>query len=68
LGEEVAVWIKLEEGVTVIEQEILQYCQGNLPASHMPKYIKFVNEFPMTPLGKIQKFKMREIAIKEYLL
>jgi len=68
LGEEVAAWIKLEEGVTAIEQEILQYCQGNLPASHMPKYIKFVNEFPMTPLGKIQKFKMREIAIKEYLL
>jgi len=68
LGEEVAAWIKLEEGVTIIEQEILQYCQGNLPASHMPKYIKFVNEFPMTPLRKIQKFKMREIAIKEYLL
>ena len=68
MGEEVATWIKLEEGATVIEQEILQYCQRNLPASHMPKYIKFVNEFPLTPLGKIQKFKMREIAIKEYLL
>ena len=64
--EEVAAWIKLEEGTTVTEEEILQYCGKKLPDSHLPRYIKFVKEFPMTPLGKVQKFKMKEIAIKEY--
>jgi fatty-acyl-CoA synthase len=66
LGEEVAAWIKLEEGVAVTQEEILQYCQGRLSASSLPKYIKFVKEFPTTPLGKAQKFKMREVTIKEH--
>jgi len=66
LGEEVAAWIKLEEGTTLTEEEILQYCKNSLPDSHLPRFIKFVKEFPMTPLGKVQKFKMREISMKEY--
>ncbi len=65
-GEDVAAWIKREEGAPVTEEEILSYCRGKLPESRLPRYIKFVNEFPLTPLGKVQKFKMREIAIKEY--
>jgi fatty-acyl-CoA synthase len=65
-GEDVAAWIKLEEGASVTQEEILDYCRGKLPDSRLPRYIKFVNEFPMTPLGKVQKFKMREIAMKEY--
>lgn len=68
LGEEVAAWIKLEEASSVNEEEILQYCRGKIPESHQPRYIKFVKEFPMTPLGKVQKFKMREMAIMEYNL
>jgi len=66
LGEEVAAWIKLEEGATAIEDEIRQYCKERLPVSHLPRYIKFVREFPTTPLGKVQKFKMREMATEEY--
>ncbi len=66
LGEEIAVWIKLEEGVTMGEEEILRLCREKLPPSQVPRYVKFVKEFPMTPVGKIQKFKMREIASKEY--
>jgi fatty-acyl-CoA synthase len=66
LGEEVAAWIKLEEGVSASEEEILRFARGKLPDSHMPRYIKFVKAFPMTPLGKVQKFKMREMAAKEY--
>jgi fatty-acyl-CoA synthase len=62
----VAAWIKLEEGASATEEEILQYCRATLPASCLPRYIKFVREFPMTLLGKVQKFRMREIAIKEY--
>ncbi len=65
-GEDVAAWIKLEEGASATEEEILRYCRERLPESRLPRYIKFVTEFPMTPLGKVQKFKMREIAIKEY--
>jgi fatty-acyl-CoA synthase len=66
LGEEVAAWIKLEEGATATEEEIRQYCKERLPTSHLPRYIKFVREFPTTPLGKVQKFKMREMATEEY--
>jgi fatty-acyl-CoA synthase len=66
LGEEVAAWIKLEEGATAAEEEIRQYCKEKLPNSHLPRYIKFVREFPTTPLGKVQKFKMREMATEEY--
>jgi len=65
LGEEIAAWIKPEEGAALGEDEILRHCEGRLPESHLPRYIKFVNEFPMTPLGKAQKFRMREIAVKE---
>ena len=67
LGEEVAAWIRLEEGASVTEEDILLYCEGKLSASCLPRYIKFVQEFPMTPLGKAQKFRMREITIKELL-
>ncbi len=66
LGEEVAAWIKLEEGVTAAEEEIRQYCKERLPISHLPRYIKFIGEFPTTPLGKVQKFKMREMVTEEY--
>ncbi len=66
LGEEIAVWIKLEEGVDLKEEEILQFCKKKLPPSQVPRYLKFVKEFPMTPLGKIQKFKMKEMATLEY--
>ena len=66
LGEEVAAWIKLDERVTATEEEIRQYCKERLPVSHLPRYIKFVREFPTTPLGKVQKFKMREMATEEY--
>jgi len=66
LGEEIAAWIKLEEGASVREEEVLQFCKEKLSPSQVPHYIKFVKEFPMTPLGKTQKFKMREMATKEY--
>ena len=66
LEEDLAAWIKLEEGATVTEEEMLLYCRAKLPASCVPRYIKYVREFPMTLLGKVQKFRMREMVIKEY--
>jgi fatty-acyl-CoA synthase len=68
IGEAVAAWIKLEEEATATEDDIIQYCKRRLPDSHIPRYVKFVKEFPMTPSGKVQKFKMREVATEEYHL
>jgi fatty-acyl-CoA synthase len=66
LGEEIAAWIQLNEGITATDEETIRFCSDKLPASRLPRYVKFVKEFPMTPLGKVQKFRMRELAIKEY--
>jgi fatty-acyl-CoA synthase len=59
-GEEVACWIKLHEGVTCNEQEIRAFCEDQIAHFKVPRFIRFVDEFPMTVTGKIQKFVMRE--------
>jgi|GEM_PF-4813 len=64
-GEEVAVWIKLKEGQKATPEEIQEFCRQQIAHYKVPRYIKFIDEFPMTVTGKIQKFKMREISTKE---
>jgi len=59
-GEEVAAWIKLHDGVTASEEEMREFCKGNLAHFKIPRYICFVKEFPMTVTGKVQKFIIRE--------
>ena len=59
-GEEVACWIKLHEGVSCNEQEIRAFCEDQIAHFKVPRFIRFVEEFPMTVTGKIQKFVMRE--------
>jgi fatty-acyl-CoA synthase len=63
LGEAVAAWIRLKEPVT--EEEIREFCRGKIAHFKIPEYIRFVDEFPMTVTGKIQKFKMRELEIQQ---
>ena len=63
LGEEVACWVKLERHTQANEQEIMAFLSEQLPESHLPAWLRFVDEFPCTPLGKIQKFRMREIML-----
>ncbi|MEA1890717.1 MAG: AMP-binding protein [Pseudomonadota bacterium] len=63
-GEEVMVWIQLHAGEEVNEEEIRDYCKDKLAHYKIPKYIWFVDEFPMTVTGKLQKFRMREIAVE----
>lgn len=58
-GEEIAAWIRLHEGETATADEIRGYCRGRLAHFKIPRYIKFVDEFPMTVTGKVQKFVMR---------
>ena len=64
-GEEVMAWVKLKPGVTATEEELKEYCRTNIAYFKIPSYFKFVDEFPMTVTGKVQKFKMREISTKE---
>ncbi len=61
LGEEVACWIKPEKDQHMDSAEIVEFLRGKLPDNHLPVHVRFVDEFPMTPVGKIQKYKMREM-------
>jgi fatty-acyl-CoA synthase len=63
--EELAAWIRLKPGQSASEAEIREFCQENLAHFKVPKYIRFVNEFPQTVTGKIQKFKIREAMIQD---
>lgn len=64
-GEEVMVWIKLKENTQATEEEILEFCKGKIAHYKIPKYVKFVEEFPMTVTGKVRKVDMRTISIQE---
>ena len=64
-GEQVAAWIKLHAGQTADADEIRAFCSGRLAHFKIPRYIKFVEEFPMTVTGKVQKFVMRERMARE---
>ena len=63
--EEVMAWVMLKPGETADEEEIREYCKGKIAHYKIPRYVKMTTEFPMTVTGKIQKFKMREVAIEE---
>ncbi len=63
LGETVLAWIKLRPGETAAEEDIRDYCRNRIAHFKIPEYIRFVDSFPMTVSGKVQKFKMREHEI-----
>jgi fatty-acyl-CoA synthase len=64
-GEDVMARIRLKPGLTATQEELKEFCRGKIAYYKIPRYIKFVTEFPMTVTGKVQKFRMREIAIAE---
>jgi fatty-acyl-CoA synthase len=64
-GEEICAWVKLRPGVSATEEEIRVFCRDQIAHYKVPRYIKFVDEFPMTVTGKIQKFIMRERTIAD---
>ncbi|MBS4189622.1 AMP-binding protein [Bacillus sp. FJAT-49705] len=61
-GEEVVAWIILKEGVQITSDEIREYCKGKISRHKVPRYIEFIDSYPMTASGKIQKFKLRNQA------
>ena len=64
-GEELCAWVRLRDGETATAEEIRAFCQGQIAHYKIPRYVKFVDAFPMTVTGKIQKFLMREETIAE---
>jgi fatty-acyl-CoA synthase len=64
-GEEVMAWLKLRDGAALTSDELHTACQGRIATYKIPRYWKFVDAFPMTVTGKVQKFVMRELAIEE---
>jgi fatty-acyl-CoA synthase len=68
VGEEVMAWLMLKPGETATEEEVREFCRGKIAHYKVPRYVKFVSEFPMTVTGKIQKFVMRDMAIEELQL
>ncbi len=65
LGETVLAWIRLKAGQTATEEEMREFCRGKIAHFKIPQYIRFVDSFPMTVTGKVQKFRIREMEIRE---
>jgi fatty-acyl-CoA synthase len=64
-GEELCAWVRLRDGESATTEEIRAFCQGQIAHYKVPRYVKFVDAFPMTVTGKIQKFLMRQQMIEE---
>ncbi len=64
-GEEICAWVRLKEGAEVSGEDLRIYCKGRIATFKIPRYVLVVEGFPMTVTGKVQKFRMREISIRE---
>ncbi len=64
-GEVLMAWVVSRPGATLTEDGVREFCRGQIAHFKIPRYVKFVDAFPMTVTGKVQKFKMRESAIDE---
>ncbi|MNG87994.1 Long-chain-fatty-acid--CoA ligase [compost metagenome] len=64
-GEEIVAWIKLHPGHSATVEELQGWCKARIAHFKVPRHFRFVDEFPMTVTGKVQKFRMREISVAE---
>jgi fatty-acyl-CoA synthase len=64
-GEEVMAWVRGKPGFDLTDREMTAFCTGKIATYKIPRHWKFVSEFPMTVTGKVQKFRMREMAVEE---
>ncbi|MGY8666024.1 AMP-binding protein [Bradyrhizobium sp. UFLA05-109] len=67
-GEEICAWIRLKDGQSCDEEGIRSFCRGSIAHYKVPRYVRFVENFPMTVSGKVQKFVMREAMARELAL
>jgi fatty-acyl-CoA synthase len=63
-GEELMAWVRLRQGATITVEDIANFCRGKIAHYKVPRYVHVTDEFPMTVTGKVQKYKMREVAIE----
>jgi fatty-acyl-CoA synthase len=63
-GEEVMAWVVLRDGATVAEEDLREFCRGKIAHYKVPRYVQVTTEFPMTVTGKVQKYKLREMAVQ----
>ena len=64
-GEELCAWVRVKEGQSVTGEQLRDWCRGRIATFKIPRYWRFVDAFPMTVTGKVQKFRMRETSIAE---
>jgi fatty-acyl-CoA synthase len=67
-GEELCVWIRRREGMSLNENEVIAFCRASIAHYKAPRYVRFVDAFPMTVTGKAQKFLMRQAMMQELAL
>ena len=65
MGEELMAWIVVRDGADLTEENLRVFCKDRIAHFKVPRYVKFVDEYPMTVTGKVQKFVMRQLAIEE---
>jgi fatty-acyl-CoA synthase len=66
-GEELCAWIRLKDGASMTEEDLRSFCSGQITHFKIPRYVRFVDEYPMTVTGKVQKFVMRELMTRELM-
>jgi fatty-acyl-CoA synthase len=65
-GEELCAWVRLRDGNSITEEEVREHCRASLAHFKVPRYVLFVEDFPMTVTGKVQKFRMRDESVDRF--
>jgi fatty-acyl-CoA synthase len=65
-GEQVAAAVKKRQGSDLTEEDVKEFCRENIARYKVPFYVDFVEEYPMTASGKIQKYRLREAAVERH--
>jgi fatty-acyl-CoA synthase len=65
-GEEVCAWVRLRPGAALTEEQLKEYCRGRIAHYKVPRYVVFVDEYPTTVTGKVQKFRLRELGVERF--
>jgi fatty-acyl-CoA synthase len=65
-GEEVCAWVRLRPGAALSEDQLRDFCRGRIAHYKVPRYVVFVDEYPTTVTGKVQKFRLRELGVERF--
>jgi fatty-acyl-CoA synthase len=65
-GEEVCAWVRLKPGAALTEAELSEFCRGKIAHYKVPRYVVFVDEYPTTVTGKVQKYRLRELGVERF--